>query len=116
MPIQGVTTFRYRLKEVTYLPSQRVYRTSIAAHERVINELHKVPGIRLKMEELHDVPQKVLKVSSIIESLLEPSKRAFFESLEVFFELHAIVVCFACSNFERLHANSSHLEKKRLTA
>ena len=48
-----------------WVQRERVWRTAIANHDRVLRALQEVPGIQLKIEGLHDVPIRVLTVRHV---------------------------------------------------
>ena len=58
-----------RMGDLVWVQRERVWRTVIANHDRVLCALQEVPGIQLKMEGLHDVPLRVLTVRSVQRQL-----------------------------------------------
>lgn len=52
-----------RLPQVTWNSSRRAWRTTMEGHGSVIQALQNLPGIDMRIEGLHDVPQKILEVS-----------------------------------------------------
>ena len=53
-----------RRADVTWLSDERVWRTTFAAYQEIIKALETVPGVNLKMEELHELPLKIITVGT----------------------------------------------------
>ena len=65
--------------DLRWVQRERVWRTAIMNHDRVLRALQEVPGIQLKIEGLHDVPLRVVTVRLVQPHLYLYSCRPTFQ-------------------------------------